>query len=122
MLPTETRIKELRERFGVWNGQFWAFWKYKNLNWYLVKFSEEDDVDVDDGEWFNYGDIRDEDVDRLAKLLNPGEALVLGWKELGPNVHKDDFFGNGGGIWLIITTGGARYDVTKHGKQLLNGG
>lgn len=122
MLPKEERIKELRERFDVWNGQFWAVWKYKNLNWYLVNFNEEDGVDTDDGEWFNYGDIRDEDVDRLAKLLKPGEALVLGWKELGPDVKKDVFFGNGGNIWLIITTGGVRYDVTKHRDKLLNGG
>jgi hypothetical protein len=126
MLPTEARIKELRERFGVWNGQFWAVYRYKNLNWYLVKYTDLMNStngpavkDVDRGEWFCFGDIREEDGDRLAKLLNPGEVLVLGWKELGPDVRKDEFFGNGGDIWMIITTGGVRYDKAKHGDAMV---
>lgn len=121
MLPTESRIKELRERFGVWNGQFWGYYKYKNLNWYLVNYKDNFNniSDVTDGEWFNYGDIREEDIDRLKNLLKTGEALILGWKELGPDVRQDKFFGNGGDIWLIITTGGIRFDITKHGGHLI---
>lgn len=99
MYPTESRIKELRERFGVLNGRFFAHYKYKNLNWYLADSSTSSEND----EWFCFGDIRDEDIPHLQALLGEGERLVLGWKDLGPNQKFEKFFGIGGGIWLIIS-------------------
>jgi hypothetical protein len=113
MYPTEERIKELRERFGVHNGQYWGYYRFKNLNWYLgdgIMTPGEKD------EWFCYGDIRDEDIPRLAALLNPGEILTLGWKELGPDQKEDKFFGTGHDVWLVITCDGAQYDLRVNGK------
>lgn len=84
-------IDELRQRFNLQHGRFFAQFKYKNLNWYLGD------------DWFLYGDIREDDIPRLQALLQEGEELRLGWKELPPHTKSEPFFGDGGGLWLKIT-------------------
>ncbi len=113
MYPGQQRINELRERFKVQNGQVLTPNRYKNLNWYLAR----DVVNRNDpGEWFCFGDIDEILVGVLRKRLQPGEFLVLGWKDLGPNDLEDRTFGDGGGVWLIITPSGVMYDVRRDGK------
>jgi hypothetical protein len=113
MYPGQTRIKELRARFKIHNGQVLTPYKYKNLNWYLAK----DVVNRNDpGEWFNFGDVDEILISLLPKRLQPGEFLVLGWKDLGPNDLQDDTFGNGGGVWLVISPSGILYDVRRDGR------
>lgn len=115
MLPTQERIKELQTRFDVTNGQFFGEYRFKNLNWYLgdgIMTPAEKD------EWFNYGDIREEDIPRVQALLVPGEILTLGWKELGPDKKDDPVFRNGFGVWLVITCDGVQFDVRENRKNL----
>lgn len=119
MFPTEQRTKELRERFGVSNGQFWGYYRFKNLNWYL---SQDDAfMTTERDEWFCFGDIRDDDPARLMALLEPNEALVLGWKDMGPDVKKDDFFNDGGGVWIIIKKDGVLFDCRRDHPQKFEG-
>lgn len=113
MYPTEGRIRELQERFSVHNGQFWGHYRFKNLNWYLGK----DHGPTDNEEWFCYGDVRDEDVSRLQELLVDNEILTLGWKDLGANQKYHDMFGDGGGIWLVITKEGVQYDKREANRR-----
>lgn len=108
MYPREARLKELRARFGVQNGQFFAYYEFKNLNWYLADKDEENMVKA---EWFCFGDIREEDMERLPSLLREGEKLILGWKDLGPDTREKTFFGDGGGVWLVIEPEGVTFDI-----------
>lgn len=87
---SEKRAVELRTRFGVSNGRFFGYHRYKNLNWYL------------NDDWFCYGDVRDEDIPELVDELKEGEVLELGWKELPTDQRDDNFFGDGGGLWLKL--------------------
>lgn len=60
--------KELRERFGLFDGQFFAEYRYKNLHWIL------------DGRKIGFGDLRDEDILRIKEELGGHEEFV-GWNE-----------------------------------------
>lgn len=116
MYPTETRIKELQERFGVHNGRFFGYYRFKNLNWYFTTMEITSKTlieNIDKPEWFCYGDVTEEDAARLQKLLNPGEALIMGWKELPPDEKFDPFFKDGNGIWMIITSEGVKFDFRR---------
>lgn len=113
MFPGEQKIKDLRERFGVTNGQFFSEYRFKNLNWY---FSDNGVNRMFPGVWFAFGDIREEDIERASKALGEGEALVLGWKDLRPNERSNELFGDGGGVHVAINSGGILYDVRRDGK------
>lgn len=115
MYPTQERIKELQWLFGVHSGQFWGQYRFKNLNWYLVKDGKL--ASKGEGEWFCYGDIRDEDVPRLQGVLQEGERLVLGWKDMGPDTYTDEIRGFGGGIWMIIRHDRIVYDCRRDHPQ-----
>jgi len=115
----EQRARELRERFEVSTGRIIEPHRYKNLNWYLGKNRVNHE---DPGDWFNYGDINEEDIAVLGQKLAPGEILILGWKELPPDERFDDFFGNGGGMWLCFTNKGVIYDFRRDGKMMENHG
>ena len=110
MLPTEERIKELREHFGVWNGQFFAEYRFKNLNWYLGK---KIPIKFEECEWFCYGDVRHDDIARVQSLLKSDELLFLGWKELGANQEWDSVFRDGEGPWVIITNPSVLLDIRR---------
>jgi len=106
MYPGQTRVNELRERFKVTNGQVLTPHKYKNLNWYLAK----DVVNRNDpGEWFNFGDIDEIAISVLPHALKPGEFLVLGWKDQGPDTRDE------GDISLILSPSGVLYDRRRDG-------
>lgn len=62
------RDHALLMRFGLRDGQFFAYFKHSNLHWFL-----------NDKE-FGYGDLRDEDIVRIAEELKPGEEFI-GWNE-----------------------------------------
>lgn len=62
------RDHALLMRFGLRDGQFFAFYKYSNLHWFLN--SKE----------IGYGDLRDEDICRIVTELKPGEEFI-GWNE-----------------------------------------
>lgn len=98
-------------RFDVHNGQFFGENRYKNLNWYIGPFAGITDRRL--LSWFCFGDIREEDLARLSEKLHPSEALVLGWKDLPPNHFEDDFFGDGGGIRMVIASEGVIFDIRR---------
>jgi hypothetical protein len=109
MYTSPQRIRELRERFSVTNGQFFAEMRFKNLNWY---FTNGNTVNRNEpGEWFCYGDIRDEDVARLMKELKDGELLVLGWKDRQADAYKN----RDGEPAIAIANAGVVYDVRRDG-------
>ena len=112
MYTSRERIKELCERFNVTNGRLFAEYRFSNLNWYLGKdyLNRENP-----GDWFCYGDIQDEDIPELMKKLENGEVLKLGWKNMGPDTRKDQFFHDGGGLWIAITTS-VVYDCRRDGR------
>lgn len=56
------------ERFVLKNGQFFAYYRYKNLQWEL------------NGEFFGYGDLRDDDLIRIQEELSEYETFK-GWNE-----------------------------------------
>jgi hypothetical protein len=113
MFPGDQRVKELRERFGVTNGRFFGEYRFKNLNWY---FTDSGKVNQEQpGEWFCYGDIRDDDVISLRSNLNEGELLILGWKELRGDDRWDEVFRDGGGVWMAIAKDGVVYDRRRDG-------
>lgn len=60
--------KEVLNRFNLRDGQFYAYYAYKNLWWFL------------DGERIGYGDLRDEDILYISNALSEGEEFV-GWNE-----------------------------------------
>lgn len=60
--------EQLCERFGLRHGQFFAHYRYKNLQWAL------------NGEFFGYGDLRDGDLIRIQESLADDETFV-GWNE-----------------------------------------
>lgn len=60
--------EEIQTRFELFNGQFFAWYRYKNLQWFL------------DGVYIGFGDLRDEDILRIAVTLEDGEVFV-GWNE-----------------------------------------
>lgn len=69
---------EMRERFGLRHGQFFAFYRYKNLQWEL------------NGEFFGYGDLRDDDIIRIQEALTEDETFI-GWNEHHmTNWHQTD--------------------------------
>jgi len=95
--------KQLQERFGLSDGRFFAYYRYKNLNWHLAKV--EDPKGPMDVEWICYGDVTNEDIHRIMPLLEPGEALYLGWKDM-PASEVDwemPLFGYNR-VWLVFTT------------------
>lgn len=59
---------ELRERFALRNGQFFGHYRYKNLQWEL------------NGQFFGFGDLRDQDIIRIQEELAPDETFI-GWNE-----------------------------------------
>ena len=65
---SETRRQAIRERLGLRDGQFFAYFINKNLIWTL------------NGERFGFGDIRIEDVGRIREGLNENEVFE-GWNE-----------------------------------------
>lgn len=100
-------INELRARFNVRSGQVLEPNRYKNLNWYLCK--DEKVNRNSPGDWFCYGDIDEIQISLLPKLLEPGEFLVLGWKDQGPDTRDE------GSISLIISPSGVLYDRRRDG-------
>jgi hypothetical protein len=62
------RDYELLHRFELRDGQFFAEYRYSNLHWFL-----------NDKE-FGYGDLREEDIKRIAARLYVGEQFI-GWHE-----------------------------------------
>lgn len=70
--------EDIAKRFGLYNGQFFAEYKYKNLWWFLNE------------EPCGFGDLRDEDILRIKKDLVEGEMFV-GWNEhhMGRFQHTD---------------------------------
>jgi hypothetical protein len=62
------KIEKLCERFGLKNGQFFGTYVYKNLHWSI------------NGTFFGFGDLRNEDIERIKNELNEGEE-VAGWNE-----------------------------------------
>jgi hypothetical protein len=60
--------KEILNRFNLKNGQFFAFYLYKNLQWFL------------NGTYVGFGDLREQDVLNISLLLEDGEEFV-GWNE-----------------------------------------
>lgn len=118
MLPTEARIKELQQRFGVANGRFFGYqFRFKNLNWYLGR----GEINSEKDEWFCFGDIQDEDVPRLQEALEPEEFLILGWKDLGRDMKHDDFFGDGGKVSMVIAKDGVVFDRRRDYPQQFEG-
>lgn len=55
-------------RFGLHDGQFFGYYRYKNLWWWL------------NGKEIGYGDLREEDIQRISQRLSDGEEFV-GWNE-----------------------------------------
>jgi hypothetical protein len=55
-------------RFGIFNGQFFATYRYKNLWWFLDKRP------------IGFGDLRDQDISKIQEELVEGEEFV-GWNE-----------------------------------------
>lgn len=53
----------MRERFGLREGQFFAYYKHKNLHWVLNE------------EFFGFGDLRDEDIERIFNELSDNEIF-----------------------------------------------
>lgn len=51
------------ERFGLHDGQFFGHYRYKNLQWFS------------DGTYIGYGDLRNEDIDRIQQNLHDGEVF-----------------------------------------------
>jgi len=60
--------KDVLRRFELNHGQFFAYYLYKNLQWYLNK------------QPIGFGDLREEDIGRIAKKLHGKEEFV-GWNE-----------------------------------------
>ena len=60
--------KEILSKFRLLNGQFFAFYAYKNLQWFL------------DGCYIGFGDLRDEDILFIQTQLEDGQEFV-GWNE-----------------------------------------
>ena len=119
MWPGNRRVTELRQRFAVYSGRVIDGYRYKNLNWYLAK----DKVNHEKpGEWFLFGDICEEDIVVMGNTLQDGEIMVLGWKDLGPDIRHDEFFGNGGGLILAFTNKGVIYDRLRDGSIKENHG
>lgn len=50
-------------RLGLRHGQFFAYFKHKNLHWEL------------NGKIIGYGDLRNEDIARIAEVLTEGEEF-----------------------------------------------
>lgn len=71
----EKTEKEIRERFEIYDGQFFAEYRYKNLQWDL------------NGRKIGYGDLRDEDILRISETLEEGEEFV-GWNEHHGGPHQ----------------------------------
>lgn len=107
MYPGEARIRELRTRFKVHSGQVLEPNRYKNMNWYLCTDTKVNRNDP--GEWFCYGDIDEIQISVIRTILKPGEFLVLGWKDQGPDARDI------GDISLIITPSGSLYDLRRDG-------
>ena len=120
MYPGQQRINELRERFGVKNGQFWGYYRFKNLNWYLCQ-DDTDVMDMTKNDWFLFGDVRDEHIPVLMACLEPNETLILGWKDLSPDLQQDQFFSSGGGIWLVVKKDGVVFDKRRDHPQDFEG-
>lgn len=55
--------KELCKRFGMYDGQWFATYYAKNQNWVL------------NGTEFGYGDLRPEDIERIAESLEDDETF-----------------------------------------------
>jgi len=81
------------ERLGLRHGQYFAFYQFKNLNWYL------------NDRWIGFGDLREEDLINIIKALKLRETFAAGWKDLPPYSKNDDFFGDGGGCWITMARG-----------------
>lgn len=110
MLPTEERVKELQQRFGVITGRYFGEYRFKNLNWYLGKRGT---MPIDEYEWFCYGDIKGDEIQFFQERLDEDEVLALGWKELGPDQKWEDFFLDGEGPWLILTKDEVLFDLRR---------
>jgi len=113
MFPGNQRVQEIRDRFRISNGRVMSDYRYKNLNWYLGK----DKVNhINPGEWFLFGDIDETDIIRFGGMLEEGEILILGWKDMGPDQRQDSVFRDGGGLWLAFTKDGVIYDLRNDGR------
>jgi hypothetical protein len=60
--------EDILKRFELRDGQFFGRYLYKNQQWYL------------NGTYVGFGDLRDDDVLRIATELDDGEEFV-GWNE-----------------------------------------
>ena len=119
MIPIGARVKDLQERFGVRDGQFNDPNRYQNLNWYFS--SDDKTINTDADEWFCFGDILDSDIPRIMSILSFGEAVILGWKDMPRNVKQDEFFGDGGGVRMVIKPEGVVYDGRRDYPQKFEG-
>lgn len=61
-------MEDMLKRFNLRNGQFFAYYAYKNLQWFL------------NGVHIGFGDLRDDDILHIAVTLEDGEEFV-GWNE-----------------------------------------
>lgn len=116
MFPGIARVRELRARFDLNNGRVCAEPRFSNLNWYFTVGTTINKEEP--GEWFNHGDVENEDVPRLMALLQDQELLILGWKDLGMDVRSDPYQGDGGNVKLVISNAGVVYDVRRDGPIL----
>ncbi len=98
----------LRKRFGLSNGCIRTPYRCKNQNIYLV---EADGTKF----WLAFSDIDEHDVKRIQAELHPGEEIETGWKDMQPNEFHDDFFEDGGGVWVRITS--TEVDWVLHGSM-----
>jgi len=67
--------KSLCERFGLRNGQFFAYYQFKNLHWHLGE------------KVVGFGDLREEDVARIQAELRDGEVF-FGYHESHGTEHQ----------------------------------
>jgi hypothetical protein len=69
--------KETLDRFGLFDGQFFAHYKFKNLQWYLGDCDRTPINSVNIG----YGDLRGTDLIRIMDTLTDGEVFT-GYSEV----------------------------------------
>lgn len=70
---------ETAARFGLRDGQFFAEYRYKNLHWVLCRrrfVHGQGRIPYP----FGFGDLRDEDIERIVAGLGPQERFE-GWHE-----------------------------------------
>lgn len=90
---------EYLRKFGLSHGQFFAHYKYKNLWWHL------------NGVEIGYGDLREEDIERIQENLVPGDEFC-GFHEM----HGTEWAPRDGLPMVIINHNGVVHnaDVVRY--------